>query len=66
MKFFDWFEANPTRGYLTLSAMLLSLALIGWVLGSAQEAAAYNRVTGQNVTVWDAMWIELRVTGDGR
>ncbi len=33
-----------------------------WVGHSAQEARSYNRVTGANVTTWDAMWLQLRVT----
>lgn len=25
------------------------------------RARAFNRVTGKNVSTWDAMWLELRV-----
>jgi len=25
------------------------------------EASAYNRVTGANVSTWDAIWLDLRV-----
>lgn len=32
-----------------------------WVVSSKFEADAYFRVTGKNVSTWDAMWIELRV-----
>lgn len=35
---------------------------LGWGLVHARfEAAAYNRVTGSNVTAWDAFWLDLRV-----
>lgn len=40
---------------------IILFALGSWVFSSAMEAAAYNRVTGKNVSTWDAMWIELRV-----
>lgn len=32
-----------------------------WVGMSWMEARAFERVTGKHVSVWDAMWIELRV-----
>ena len=32
-----------------------------WVFQSHMEAKAYNRVTGSDVTTWEAMWIQLRV-----
>lgn len=25
------------------------------------EAQSYNRITGENVSYWDALWVELRV-----
>ena len=27
------------------------------------EAQAYNRITGSNVSTWDAIWVQLRVNG---
>jgi hypothetical protein len=30
------------------------------------EAAAFNRITGKNVSTWDAMFLELRVQEDAR
>jgi hypothetical protein len=32
-----------------------------WVGASSMEASDFNRVTGKNVSTWDAMWISLRV-----
>jgi uncharacterized membrane protein len=32
-----------------------------WVTKSYMEARTFNRVTGAQVSTWDAMWIELRV-----
>jgi len=40
---------------------VIVLSLVVWAISSKMEAEAYNRVTGENVSTWDAMWIELRV-----
>jgi hypothetical protein len=29
---------------------------------SYMEAKTYNKLTGANVTTWDALWVDLRVT----
>ena len=44
---------------ILIVVVLLGLYLIAWVGMSHQEAAAYNRLTGANVSTWDAMWIQL-------
>lgn len=49
-------------GILTIG-FVSTLAISLWLIRSHMEAKAYNRVTGSNVTTWDAMWIELRVQG---
>ena len=41
--------------------IVLALVILLWVVPAYFEAKAYNRVTGENVSTWDAMWIELRV-----
>jgi hypothetical protein len=50
--------------------LLLYLGMLGAVLGffgglhvlhSSYEAAAYTRLTGKQVTTWDAMFLDLRV-----
>lgn len=50
-----------------LAAMIL-FVVVGlpsfWVIASALEARAYNRLTGAHATTWDAMWVELRVQGE--
>lgn len=28
---------------------------------SSFEASTYNKLTGKNVSAWDAMWVDLRV-----
>lgn len=35
--------------------------LAAWVYQSKVEAETYNRMTGRDVTHWEAMWTNLRV-----
>ena len=43
------------------------LLIVGFAYMSAYfEAAAYNRITGKNVSAWDAMFVKLRVDGEAR
>lgn len=46
--------------------IFLVAALLYWPIQSHFEAAAFNRATGKNVSTWDAMWVELRVEGQGK
>ncbi len=41
----------------------LSLVIIVGVVSTIAyfEASTYNRLTGANVTTWDAVWVQLRV-----
>ena len=56
---FKWYE-------IATLFILIGLAFIGpWVLHSYQEAKVFNRVTGSDVTTWEAMWITLRVSEEG-
>lgn len=41
--------------------LLLTIGPVIWITRSYFEARAFNRVTGQNVSTFDAMFIELRV-----
>ena len=43
-----------------LAALLLLLGF-SWILPSYFEAKTYRKLTGANVSMWDAMWVELRV-----
>jgi hypothetical protein len=54
-------EAMPLRWSISIIVAVVVLWLGWWTASSAMEARAYNRVTGANVSTWDAMWIELRV-----
>jgi hypothetical protein len=48
-----------------LGALMLVLLigfLVGmWLVRSHYEASTYQKLTGADVTMWDAMWVELRV-----
>lgn len=48
--------------FVCIFAILLGV----WVFRSHMEAKAYNRVTGADVTTWEAMWVELRVDSAAR
>lgn len=46
------------------SVLLIAIIFIsvgGWVTKSHFEAKTYSRLTGRQVTTWDAMWVQLRV-----
>lgn len=37
------------------------LVLMFWIIPSYFEARSYNRITGENVSTFDAMFVNLRV-----
>jgi len=54
-------QIHPVVTYGCLIVLILGLAIGWWVFQSYMEAKAYNNATGETVSTWDAMWIELRV-----
>lgn len=40
---------------------IFGVMLCGWIYQSKVEAETYNRLTGRDVTHWEAMWTNLRV-----
>jgi len=59
------YRATPEVWFAVLFfGLALAGILGGWVVKSRFEADAYNRVTGSNVSTWQAMWVELRVQGE--
>ncbi len=46
---------------LGLLFVLGGLIYVSWVLPSRFEARTYRKLTGKQVTTWDAMWLELRI-----
>lgn len=57
----DLFARHPASAsaVVLIGAIVFSVAL--WVVSANFEAAAYERVTGKRVSVWDAMFLDLRV-----
>jgi hypothetical protein len=47
--------------YILLLLFLIVFACGSWMLGAYMEARSFSRITGEQVTTWDAMWVELRV-----
>lgn len=66
-KISKWLADSQFNGTMELASyitLILFLLLIGpsiWLTVSYFEAQSYNRVTGKDMTMWDAMWLELRV-----
>ena len=57
---------TDTHKSIAAISLALSLIIAGWVCHSWQEAKVFNRHTGRTISTWDAMWIQLRITEDGR
>ncbi len=55
--------AYDKQHYAMIFAILM-LFFAGWVAYSAFEARAYRRVTGETVSVLDAMFLDLRVMAE--
>ncbi len=52
---------------LLIVGTLGAIVIVGlWLIESSFEAHAYNHATGSNVSVWDAMWLDLRVQAEPR
>ena len=47
---------------LLVSAIAVVICICCWIGAAAIKAKTYNRVTGKNISTFDAMFIELRVT----
>ena len=46
-----------------IAVVIVVLLLVGafWVFASSREARVFRRLTGHEVSTWDAMWSSLRV-----
>lgn len=57
----NWSNRHPLAA-IVLLATLVGLTVGGLVFGEAYlKAAAYRRATGKQVSVWDAVFLDLRV-----
>ncbi len=60
----DWRQVE-----VVVACVIAAVAFLAFVVGipwfcASMEARAYNRVTGAEVTTWDAVWLDLRVQED--
>lgn len=49
-----------------LTVVVLVIIGAAWVVPSWMEARAFNKATGKSVTVWEAMFVDLRVQGEAK
>jgi hypothetical protein len=54
-------DRDGVMGVLLCVVSIPLLLAFFWLLPSYYEAKTYRRLTGAEVTMWDAMWCELRV-----
>lgn len=52
---------SELRLSIVIVLAILGLAVLFWVFASSAEAAAFEHVTGKQVSTWDAMFLDLRV-----
>ena len=51
---------------VVLSCLAVFALLLFWTVGSCIEANSYKRVTGKDVSTWDAMWLSLRIQDEAQ
>lgn len=44
--------------------LIITIPISIWIFQSYMEATAFNKLTNGSVSTFDAMWVELRVTGN--
>lgn len=60
---FKWSEIGLVA-LTIIGAMVFAISM--WYVQASIESSTYNRLTGGNVTVWEAMWTNIRVDCNGR
>lgn len=51
-------------GAVIITLLVLGLSCGSWIVSSYFESSSFNKLTDKESTTWDAMWTELRVTGE--
>lgn len=49
--------------YHAMLVLMFPVIIAVWIFKSHMESKTYNKLTGAKTTTWDALWVELRVTG---
>lgn len=52
---------NKEVPFWYMYVMITILATVFWIFQSSMEAKAYNNATGNDISTWEAMWVELRI-----
>lgn len=60
-RIYSYWSDRPIAAVITLVAIAVVAVVSEWVFVSHMEAGAFNRITGEQVSTWDAMWVHLRV-----
>lgn len=56
----DWRFAVFVFGFGGATIVVITALCL---MGPFFEARTFRKLTGKSVTIWDAMWVELRVDG---
>jgi hypothetical protein len=58
----DRLENILVGGVVAVAVLLIAAVIYGCFFFKAHmEAKTFNKLTGANVSAWDAMWVQLRV-----
>lgn len=58
-------DFTDSTGCLVACIVIFVLAILGLALIQPyMEAKTYTKLTGKEVSTWDAMWVDLRITND--
>lgn len=52
---------NNEATVVLMAAALIVGTICWWVGSSYMEAKSFSKLTGRDVSTWDAMWVTLRV-----
>jgi len=60
-KRYDYNSTTDSIIYILLLVIAILTPLATWICFSAYEAKSYNKLTGNNVSTLDAMFLDLRI-----
>lgn len=46
---------------ISIFVIFLLIFVCSWIFQSHMEAQSFNKITGENISTWDAMWVQLRI-----
>ncbi len=54
-------KERENRSIIIVAIVSLMLILLGWAYSGHIEAQTFNRMTGNDMTTWEAMWVNARI-----